>query len=468
MRPVLKVSDTRRPPHEVQQHVAKESDFWGFLGTVLIPIAGVALLGLAVGAGPRLALDYASAPAIQQTAGRSPQFDTRHDQRQVVSKEWYRHQPTNAEPLATDEPALEPPPVEPPFTAPPEPRPLVTVERRQPPARIEPLSLPPDHAGSLPPRLEPIEPAAGPIGLPRDMAAVPRSAPPTPEPPTPEPPTLESSAKADLTELPGSPEETPQTPVETYPGPAQPVLPQPKPPPVEVVRELPTQEPSVTARLTEPPAPPEQTPESPVETQPGPAQIVPPQPPVEVVREPPPAEAVQEVPAAALQAQPAPRTGSPAAETPQVAMVRPGPAALLEQLLPPGRGSGQKLLARLAATESTEGCDSRELPFFRVIESNVYPARSAPGGRFSHRLVYALCPAGPGSQLTATVTRELRGSAEVVLVDQSDDVRLRPGTWASDEELVLPPNAVPGRYTITSTVTFGGSVWTEQTDLLIE
>ena len=183
--------------------------------------------------------------------------------------------------------------------------------------------------------------------------------------------------------------------------------------------------------------------------------------------EPPPARAAPEPPAP-LPATPAPRSRPPAAEAPQLAMIRPGPAARLEELLPPGRGSGHKLLARLAATASTEGCAARELPFLRVIESNVLPARLAPGGRFSHRLVYALCPAEPAAPLTATVARELRGSAGVVLVDQTDDLRLRPGTWASDEELEVPPNASPGRYTVSTTVTFGGRVWTEQTDLLIE
>jgi hypothetical protein len=216
---------------------------------------------------------------------------------------------------------------------------------------------------------------------------------------------------------------------------------------------------------------PEPAPEAPVETPSVPAQPVPPQPtpPVEVVPDPPSAEAALQLPLADLQQAPsAPRSGLPAVETPQVAMIRPGPAASLEQLLPPGRGSGHKLLARLEATESIEACDSRELPFFRVLDSNVEPARLSPGGRFSHRLVYALCPAGPASRLTATVTRELRGSAEVVLVDQADALQLRPGTWARDEEFMVPPNTAPGRYIVNTTVVFGGRVSTAQTDLLIE
>ena len=216
------------------------------------------------------------------------------------------------------------------------------------------------------------------------------------------------------------------------------------------------------ARPTEPPASPEPTPQAAVATRPDLELPVSPRPapPVAVEREPPPAEAAPEPPPAV--------EPPPAALPPQVAAIRPEPAAPLGQLLPPGRGSGHKLLTRLAATESVEGCDSRQLPYFRVVDSDVYPARLPPGGRFSHRLVYALCPAGPDAELTATVTRELRGSAEVVLADKADGFQLRPGTWASDEELAVPPNADPGRYTVSTTVMFGGRVWTEQTDLLIE
>jgi hypothetical protein len=56
----------------------------------------------------------------------------------------------------------------------------------------------------------------------------------------------------------------------------------------------------------------------------------------------------------------------------------------------------------------------------------------------------------------------------VLLADRVEAFRLRPGTWASDEELQVPPNAVAGRYTVNTTVTFGARTWTEQTDLLIE
>jgi hypothetical protein len=268
-------------------------------------------------------------------------------------------------------------------------------------------------------------------------------APPTPEPPTPEPPALTERAPAQVVQPEPAPEPPPADmavapratpePAPEPPVAAQPA-PEPEPPalaegaPAQVVQPEPAPEPPVPAQ----PAP---QPEPPALAERAPTQLVPP---------------------------------DPAPEPPAVALVPPGPAAPAGQLLPAGRDSGHKLLAQLAATASSEDCANRQLPFFRVVDSDVYPMRLSPGGRVSHRLVYALCPAGSGGEATATITRELRGNGAVLLADRVEAFRLRPGTWASDEELQVPPNAVAGRYVVNTTVTVGDRTWTEQTDLLIE
>jgi hypothetical protein len=352
-------------------------------------------------------------------------------------------EPPTPEPSQEAQPAAPPTSPEPALTAPVEtqPGPEQTVSPR--PARpVEVQPQPPEPSqeaqSAAPPTspepalTAPVETQPGP-----EQTVSPRPARPVEVQPQP----LEPSEEAQPAAPPTSPGPTLTAPVEIRPGPEQVVSPQPAPP-VAAAPEPPTLERSPEARPAAPPPSPGPALTAPVQTQPGPEEPVSPP--------------------------PAPRSGPPAAEAPQVALLPPGPAVRLEQLLPPGRGSGHKLLARLAATAGTEGCASRELPFFRVIESNVLPERLAPGGRFSHRLVYALCPADPDSLLTATVTRELRGSAGVVVADRADGFRLRPGTWASDQELEVPPNTSPGRYAVNTTVTFGGRVWTEQTDLLIE
>jgi hypothetical protein len=182
------------------------------------------------------------------------------------------------------------------------------------------------------------------------------------------------------------------------------------------------------------------------------------------VRELPFPEAAPEPPLNGLQATPAPRSGSPGAAAPQVAMIRPGPAAALVQLMPPSRSSGLKLLTRLAATESIKGCESRQLPFSRVVESHVYPARLPPGGSFSH------CPLSGWSGLSidgniyAGAPRKCRGAAR----RQGRRLPAPPRNMASDEDLAVPPNNALERYSVNTTVIVGGRVWAEQTGLLVE
>ena len=464
MRHSVNAAATRSPPLEVLDDVARESDFWKFIGTVAIPAAGLALLALVVGSALQIPLHHDPALAIQRSADDNPVIEIPLEQLHAARQAALRREPTLAEVRPAESAPVAPFPVSPPSPVPAEPPPPVTVERDASPGPTEPALPPAGRASSALLKLDESTPAAGPSDLPRDMAAVPRSVPSTPPAPIPDP-----AVQPRPIEPPAPPGPTPPAPLETRPGPAQPALPEP-----ELLLDLdpePPPAPSVALRPTAPPASPAPTPQPRVAARPDPAQPVMPEPgpPADVGREPPPVEAVPELPPSGRQAPPAPPSRSPAAAPPQVAAIlRPEVVAPLEQLLPPGRGSGHKLLAQLAATESVEGCDSRELPFFRVIESDVVPARLPPGGRFSHRLVYALCPAGPDAPLTATVTRELRGGTGVVLADRTDGLRLRPGTWASDEELAVPPSTDSGRHTVTTTVNFGGRVWTAQTDLLIE
>lgn len=421
---------------ELPHGVAQESDFWKFLGAVAIPIASLAVLALFVDSGLRLT-DYHD--LIRRSAESEWVFDSLDERRDVVPNAVYRQLPTVIEPPPAEQFPVEPLPVAPPVAAPSDLVPLVTAERQPRPGRVEPVPLPPDQAEVTPFDLDEVEPAAGPPRALRDLAAVPPAA---------------SSAV--------------QTPMPERLAP-EPLAPEPLAP------ERLAPEPFSEPRPIEPPALPAPRPAVPVATRPGPAQPVSPQPvspqpeqPVAVAREPAPAEAAPEPSAVVLPATPAPLSGTSEAETPEVAMLPPGQPARLEQLLPPGRGSGHRLLARLPATESSQDCDNRQLPFFRVLESNVEPERLQPGGRFSHRVVYALCPADPTARLTAIVIRQLRGSAGSVLVQETDNLQLRPGTWASDEELAVPADTAPGRYRVTMTMTFGGRAWTEETDLLIE
>ena len=400
------------------------------------------------------------------------------------------------EPATTGSPA-ETQPTAPPPTVQADRTPPAATARPEPPSEQE-QAPPPARAEPLPPALEAPEPEAAADEPSRDDTAAPAPDLPLPPPPTPEPPAAAQPAPEPFAPAPAAPAQpAPESPALAEQAPAQVVQPEPapEPPPADVAVAPPPAAPEPAPQQPAPPQPPAQTqpaPEPPVAAPPAPeppalAEAAPdppgpttpdPQPPAQTQPAPEPLEAPESAPPALAQREPTqsvppepapePPAEPPAAGAPQVALVPPGPAAPAGQLSPAGRDSGHKLLAQLAATASSEDCASRQLPFFRVINSDVYPMRLRAGDRVSHRLVYALCPAGSGGEATATITRELRGNGAVLLADRVEAFRLRPGTWASDEELQVPPTAIAGRYTVNTTVTFGARTWTEQTELLIE
>ena len=238
MRHSVKPASTRRPRLEVPDDVAQESDFWKFVGTVAIPAAGVALLAFAIGFVPRVVFHLDHTFLAQSSHGGTPVLAILREWLQVVRQGSLSREPTNTEASPTEHAPVEPFSVEPPFEVPTELPPPLTVERDEPPGRIEPAPLPADRAEWVPPKLEGSELATDPSDLPRELAAVPRSVPSTPEPLTPGPPTPEPSAEAQSAELPASPEPTLPAPVETRPRPEQPVSPQSEPP-LEVEGEPP-------------------------------------------------------------------------------------------------------------------------------------------------------------------------------------------------------------------------------------
>jgi hypothetical protein len=140
----------------------------------------------------------------------------------------------------------------------------------------------------------------------------------------------------------------------------------------------------------------------------------------------------------------------------------------LQSVLPRGRSRGDKPLAMLSATSESERCATRSLPYFRLVGSEVSPNEVSPGDRLSHRLVYALCPApGAGEQRTG-VTRKIVRHDNLVVVEETASLAIRPGTWANDDDLMLPRMVTPGRYGVETTLSWGDATWTTRADFVID
>jgi hypothetical protein len=156
--------------------------------------------------------------------------------------------------------------------------------------------------------------------------------------------------------------------------------------------------------------------------------------------------------------------------TARVAAAAPAPAVdpALEQALRSGAGRGNKLLKMTADTVRDEGCRTRTLPFLRIVGSEVRPTRVAPGATVSHRLTYALCPASPGVAVIAILTKRILSSGRVIVDEPNPSYRLRPGTWADDDQIEIPASAPAGRYTMEIDLVLGDVTQRTYADFQVE
>lgn len=106
---------------------------------------------------------------------------------------------------------------------------------------------------------------------------------------------------------------------------------------------------------------------------------------------------------------------------------------------------GVKQLGTEAEVAREYDCARRKKPLLVLEESALRPTPLAAGEEFGHRIVYALCPARARQPLAGSLrTRIAFGSA--VVVDDSAAFMARPGRWAVDTFIALPPQAEPGAY----------------------
>jgi hypothetical protein len=138
------------------------------------------------------------------------------------------------------------------------------------------------------------------------------------------------------------------------------------------------------------------------------------------------------------------------------------------QMTPAGRGRGNKLLKMTAETIQAEDCAIKQLPFFRLVASEVHPEQIRPGGSFNHRFAYALCPRAPGETARATLTKRISYAGAVVLSDAEASYLLRPGTWADDDVIEVPANAPKGRYTVEIEITLDQAAHRTHADFLVD
>ena len=138
------------------------------------------------------------------------------------------------------------------------------------------------------------------------------------------------------------------------------------------------------------------------------------------------------------------------------------------KMIQAARGRGDKMLKTSAETIRDEGCQDRPLPYFRLVASEIHPSNVRDGESFHHRFIYALCLQPNGRNLTGRLTKSIFYDGRPIHTEVQSGYRLRPGTWADDDEIEVPVDAPIGSYEISITVFIGKRKYDLRSDFKVD
>lgn len=128
----------------------------------------------------------------------------------------------------------------------------------------------------------------------------------------------------------------------------------------------------------------------------------------------------------------------------------------LEQALPP---PGEKLLRGTDDPALLKSCGNQQRRFLWIDSVEVTPNRVAADSTMNHRFTYTYCPQAQVKSLRGTLVTRITFQGVEVISSTDRNYVLSPGQWAVDANIVIPPQATPGTYTLETTFTSGGAAF---------
>ncbi len=110
------------------------------------------------------------------------------------------------------------------------------------------------------------------------------------------------------------------------------------------------------------------------------------------------------------------------------------------------REPGEKLLAHPDKVWQEYACAQQKLPFIKIIKYEILPPKLYPGEELNQHFEYVFCPAKPAQVLSGTLYRRIYFKGHIIFEDKTPEFELKPGKWAVDAFIRVPPEAKPGVY----------------------
>jgi len=110
------------------------------------------------------------------------------------------------------------------------------------------------------------------------------------------------------------------------------------------------------------------------------------------------------------------------------------------------REPGEKLLVHPDKVWQEYSCAQKRRPFAQIVKYEILPPELYPGEELNQHFEYVFCPARPAQVLAGTLYRRIYFKGKIIFEDKTPNFELKPGKWAVDAFIRVPPEAKAGVY----------------------
>ncbi len=91
-------------------------------------------------------------------------------------------------------------------------------------------------------------------------------------------------------------------------------------------------------------------------------------------------------------------------------------------------------------------CSQKKLPYIEITKYEVLPPELLPGEEINQHFEYIMCPKFPAQVIQGVLYRRIYYKGQVIFEDITKDFEFKPGKWAVDAFITVPPSAPAGVY----------------------
>ncbi len=112
------------------------------------------------------------------------------------------------------------------------------------------------------------------------------------------------------------------------------------------------------------------------------------------------------------------------------------------------RSAGEKSLDNPDEVWAEHACDQKDLPYLVLDSDEVSPDHVRAGEEFNQHLVYVMCPSAPAGVIVGDLYTAIYYQGQIVYSEVEKNFVVKPGKWSVDAFIRVPPESVPGVYSI--------------------